>query len=259
MAITDRTRKILWGRAANRCAMCRCVLVINATTVDREAIVGDECHIVSGAPTGPRHEPAFLKEELDLPDNLVLMCRIHHKLIDDQPETFTAAVIREQKANHEAWVVSALSEEEKVARPIRIIPIEPAPTHLARVQSGSRLASILDDAAASEFSHDEPATSQEAEVVASFFQEAQDYADLSGDLDAGDRVAFGFRLSESLRDFEDRGFWLFGTRRRHQLQGGLLEAPIPFPIAVLRAVRAGNPDIVTARIRDGESSAWGDA
>jgi len=54
VAISERTRKLLWGQAASRCAVCRCELVMAATAVDREAIIGEECHIASAAPAGPR-------------------------------------------------------------------------------------------------------------------------------------------------------------------------------------------------------------
>lgn len=239
--------------------MCRCVLVVDATEVDREAVVGDECHIVSGSPSGPRHDADCPQEELDLPDNLILLCKVHHKLIDDQPETFTAPIVRELKTNHELWVSASLSEEERAAKPIRIVPLEPASSHLPRVLSGTALVGILDGAHGSEFSHDELRTPNEADVVAAFLQEAQDYADLSGDLDAGDRVTFAFRLGESLNELEEGGFWLFGMRSKHQLQGGLLDAPSAFPVAVLRVVRADNADILTVPLGMDEQSSAGDA
>ena len=47
MAINDKTRKVLWGRSGNRCAICRRELVLDATTVDDVSVVGEECHIVS--------------------------------------------------------------------------------------------------------------------------------------------------------------------------------------------------------------------
>ena len=54
------------------------------TPVDDESIVGDECHIVSAVSTGPRHDPEFPREKLNDHANLLLLCKVHHKLIDDQ-------------------------------------------------------------------------------------------------------------------------------------------------------------------------------
>ena len=53
------------------------------------------------------------------PDNLVLLCRTHHKMVDDQHETYTAEVLHKIKANHEKWVSSTLTEEKQV-QPVRI-------------------------------------------------------------------------------------------------------------------------------------------
>ena len=63
---------------------------MDAAPQDDESVVGDECHIVSGKPNGPRYGPTFPVDELDSFSNLILLCRVHHKMIDDQSETFTA-------------------------------------------------------------------------------------------------------------------------------------------------------------------------
>jgi hypothetical protein len=108
MAITDKTRKILWGRSGNRCAVCRHELLVDATPADEESVVGDECHIISGKCQGPRYGPTFLLNRLDEPDNLILLCRVHHKMVDDQHETYTTEVLRSLKVNHEKWVSSTV-------------------------------------------------------------------------------------------------------------------------------------------------------
>ncbi len=119
MSISDKTRKVLWGKSGNRCAICRRELVVEATPADDESVVGEECHIVSGKGQGPRHDLAFRTDCLDEPDNLVLLCRTHHKMVDDQHETYTAEVLHKIKANHEKWVSSTLTEEKQV-QPVRI-------------------------------------------------------------------------------------------------------------------------------------------
>ena len=73
MAITDKTRKIFWGRSGNRCAICRRELVIDATSADDESVVGEECHIVSGKGQGPRYNSSVSEERIDDPENLLLL------------------------------------------------------------------------------------------------------------------------------------------------------------------------------------------
>ena len=81
---------------------------MDATPQDNESVVGDECQIISSKPNGPRYDPEFQPEDFDSYSNLILLCRVHHKMIDDQPETFTSDILRQLKANHERWVADAL-------------------------------------------------------------------------------------------------------------------------------------------------------
>ncbi len=101
---------MLWGRAANRCAMpdCRIELVMDASETDDESLIGEECHIVARSPDGPRGDVSFPKERIDKYDNLILLCRVHHKLIDDQPATYTVEKLKQIKSMHEKWVKESL-------------------------------------------------------------------------------------------------------------------------------------------------------
>ena len=101
MTILARSRKLLWGRSGSRCAMCRRELIMAGTTVDDESIIGDECHIVSGVSGGPRYDPDFADEKVDDYSNLLLLCKVHHKLIDDQELEYTASRLTKLKASHE--------------------------------------------------------------------------------------------------------------------------------------------------------------
>ena len=108
MTITDQTRKLLWGRSGRSCAICKCDLFIDATIASEASVVGDECHIVSGQPDGPRYDPTFAAELIDHVSNLLLLCKVHHKMVDDQRETYLAEVLHTIKADHEQWVRLAL-------------------------------------------------------------------------------------------------------------------------------------------------------
>jgi hypothetical protein len=143
MAIADKTRKILWGRSGNRCAICRRELIIDATQTDDESIIGDECHILSAQPQGPRFSTATPPESLDEYNNLILLCRVHHKMVDDQHETYDVELLRQIKAKHEHWVASKLSEKE-VNQPIRLRRVKgETPCHLVRLNSGKDLMRVL--------------------------------------------------------------------------------------------------------------------
>lgn len=101
---------MLWGRAANRCAFpdCKQQLVVESTDTDDETVVGEECHIVAQSKNGPRGESLLAEDQRDKYANLVLMCAVHHKVIDDQPIEYTVDRLREIKRLHETWVRQSL-------------------------------------------------------------------------------------------------------------------------------------------------------
>ena len=120
---------------------------------------------------------------------------------------------------------------------------ENIPTHLTRLTSGRAVLAVVDCACASEFGHDELNSQLEVDLVGGFLQEAQDYGDLSGDLEAGDRVKAAFEMTARLKELEQAGFWVFGEREVRRLEGGV-GAPTPFPVAILQVLRASSPEII---------------
>ena len=254
MAISDKTRKTLWGRSGNRCAVCRHELVIEGTQVDDESVVGDECHIVSGKENGPRYIAGFPASEIDEQSNLILLCRGHHKMVDDQSETYTVEVLSKLKANHEKWVSASLTEEKPIP-PVRISRIEEnIPTHLVQIASGQDLFNILDGSMGYQFDHDAPSSDQEVKLLSNFFQNAQDWGDLVSNQEAGERVKTKFIMNAMVKTLEDAGFLLFGTREIQRVEGGV-GAPSSFPITILRAVRATNPEIRKINVPNNKTEA----
>ena len=110
MAISQKTIKMLWGRAASLCSICRHHLVVDKTEDDNETLIGDMCHIVAEKEDGPRGHSPLTPEQRDEYGNLVLLCRNHHAEIDGQPETFSIERLKTVKADHERWVRDSLSD-----------------------------------------------------------------------------------------------------------------------------------------------------
>lgn len=115
MAISVVTRKLLWGRAGNRCAFesCHQRLTVDlkdpesAILADNGAVIGEEAHIRSGAADGPRHDPTYPREQIDGYENLILLCPTHHTIIDKDGEiAWSVAQLEGIKANHELAVDS---------------------------------------------------------------------------------------------------------------------------------------------------------
>lgn len=244
MPISDKTRKILWGRSGNRCAICKHELIINSTPTDNESIIGDECHIISRQIQGPRHDPSFPEEKLDVYENLILLCRVHHKMIDDQDETYTIDILQQIKSNHETWVSQKLSETEH-PKPLRLRRIKQnIPVFLIRVRTGLEVLKIIENSYASSLEHEELESEEEVEAISQFLQMVQDYGDICMDVEPQDRVRLTYELSNMLNDLERLGLLVFCGREIQVLEGGV-GSPTDWTIAIIRVVRKDSSAIKT--------------
>ena len=72
-------------------------------------MTGHICHIYAVSKAGPRGKSGFTEEDLNSPENLILLCRNHHALVDGQPETYPAEMLKEWKEAHETEMRSRLS------------------------------------------------------------------------------------------------------------------------------------------------------
>jgi hypothetical protein len=69
---------------------------------DGDAIIGEIAHIVGASRQGPRGDEPFDDAERNKHTNLILLCPTHHTIVDDQLRTYSVAVLRQMKADHEA-------------------------------------------------------------------------------------------------------------------------------------------------------------
>ncbi|MFC2045597.1 HNH endonuclease [Chloroflexota bacterium] len=243
MAITDKTRKMLWGRAGNRCAICRRDLVISKTASDEESIVGDECHIISSHANGPRHEPSYPKVGYDTYDNLILLCRNHHKMIDDQWESYSVDYLRRIKSNHELWVSQRLTDYPK-SEQIKIRRIKKnIPAYLVRYTTGRELLNLLLGVYAINTNYDEPDSQEEVKLVGEFLQSIKDLLDIGNDLEYTDQVKESFNLTKSLENLEQAGFFVLGAREIQLLKGETTEL-LDWPVAYISILRKENSEIM---------------
>jgi hypothetical protein len=224
--------------------ICKKELVIDATLEDVESIVGEECHIISARKNGPRYDASFEPEKLDSYENLMLLCRTDHKMVDDQAAAFTVEILRQMKASHEDWVSQRLAEDKK-PQPLRYRRVnENIPDFLQRLSTGKEVLDIVSNAMAYAFEHDELSSQEEVDIVGGFLQTAQDWGDLSDELEAGGRVQTAYDLTQELRELEEAGFFVFGGREVQLLEGGVQPCPSNWPVAILRVLRKENKEVI---------------
>lgn len=109
--ISVKDQKILCLKSGNRCAMPEChkELVVPKTENDPASIIGIIAHIKGENPTSARYDPEMT--ERNYYDNLILVCSDCHKMIDDQPNTYTVEKLHKIKEEHEHWIIESTKGE----------------------------------------------------------------------------------------------------------------------------------------------------
>jgi hypothetical protein len=114
MSISAKDIKILWSRALGRCSMgeCRRRLLTEASDAVSSGVtvLGEHCHIVGEREASPRGVSTLSQTDRDRYPNLILLCAEHHKIIDDDPETWPVERLHQIKADHEIWVESLVPD-----------------------------------------------------------------------------------------------------------------------------------------------------
>jgi hypothetical protein len=105
---TEKTYRLLYAKSGNQCAFPKCRNPIS----DGKILLGQVAHIKAENPGGPRYDSNQTPEERRSYENLVLLCGVHHKFVDDDPEAYTVERLLKMKANHEA---SATKIDDKQA------------------------------------------------------------------------------------------------------------------------------------------------
>ena len=105
---SQTTRRVLDIQSLNQCAYPGCTnpLVEPSTEQSSPVVIGHICHIYAISPSGPRWQEGITERELNSPENLILLCPNHHVVVDCQPETYTAELLKQWKEDHEAEVNS---------------------------------------------------------------------------------------------------------------------------------------------------------
>ncbi|HQO21140.1 MAG TPA: HNH endonuclease [Acidobacteriota bacterium] len=217
MTITDKTRKLLWAGSGKRCAFCKGSLVIEKTQLDQHAIVGEECHIISGSSDGPRFDPNF-KESVDDISNLLLLCSVHHKMVDDQPNSYTPEKLRKIKNDHEKWVESKLKNGEPFKLPEVHLKRSEIPRSLKKINDCKELLGLVAKSDAFYHQYSDDLSKDEVELVGSFLQMVTDWGDFSRDMEPLERVRSEFEIKESFKELDRNGFLVFAALERQVLE-----------------------------------------
>jgi hypothetical protein len=116
MPVDARTKQILWVKAGGVCSSpdCRKPLVKEANAADPVVLLGEIAHIVAQSPGGPRRDSRWQPSQIDVYENLILLCHKCHETVDQQPKTYPVERLLQFKKDHEEWVRTQLSVEERL-------------------------------------------------------------------------------------------------------------------------------------------------
>lgn len=226
MAITDRTRKILWVKAGGRCSICRDQLVTESTDSDDPSVFGEEAHQIAKAPTGPR---SGALADSDSYNNLILLCRKHHKQVDDQVGHYTIERLKEFKRKHEKWVASL--GEPVPPGPVRLVsdPSCPSPKALKVITTGDTLLRLIDGALSFHASRPDNLGDEQQDLIDTFFDVVDGWMTVAGNLDSfGAKREASRSLGEHIKSLADAGFLVGARERCLLLTGGINEEPWPW-------------------------------
>jgi hypothetical protein len=125
----ERTVRGLFARSRNRCAFPRCQ--VQAFDTEKNSLLVEICHIEGNRPNSPRYRAEQSPEDRQGLENLVLLCGVHHKVIDDDDISYTVERLKAMKATHES-----IAEDTPV-------PPEAVSQLIARLASGSMQAGTI--------------------------------------------------------------------------------------------------------------------
>jgi hypothetical protein len=114
--IPPKVQNVLWGRATGRCQYSGCnkLLIGEQISGAHNANKSYIAHIVGDSPVGPRGDPILSPKLAHDPDNLMLVCDAHHRVIDrEMVDAHSIDILRGMKGRHEdrIRIVGAIDED----------------------------------------------------------------------------------------------------------------------------------------------------
>ena len=193
MSISDKVRRELWSKSGNKCALCRTDLFRDGENGSYN--IGEECHIVSEKPNGPRYREGV--KDYDTYDNLVLLCRNHHKAIDDPANfaKYSVEYLIEIKNKHERWVRQRLLEDRNVS--------------LSLINNGNTLVSLLGVGIVRTY-NDNPKSIDEAEYIGNIIDDLTEFTTIMSELEPSDITKKEYEYTQMLGEMATKGLFLFG-------------------------------------------------
>jgi hypothetical protein len=116
---TVATLKRLFAVSSNRCAFPKCAEPL----VHEGKVTGRACHIKGDRPGSARYDETQADEERHSFENLILLCPIHHDVIDADEIAYSVERLHKLKASHEAQTISPPDLSDSDAQQLLVISL----------------------------------------------------------------------------------------------------------------------------------------
>lgn len=227
------TRVVLFAVAGGRCEFDNCNrYLLQHHVTHRAGNFAEMAHIVAFSPDGPRGESDLSTAERNDISNLMILCPICHKLVDDNPQLYPVNTLKEFKRDHEVRI--HMLTEAKADK--QIVPLV-----LKGTIGDSPVAIPVPDmqAAVAPFYLD-PRDVDEIDFTAGAELRTEAYWKAGAEI-IGERV---FRFYERLRQGDRTNISVFAL------------APIPFLVFLGSCLSNKYPTALFQRHRDSEDWKW---
>jgi hypothetical protein len=136
---TVATVKKLFALSRNLCAFPNCAIPIVEPVSGK--VTGRICHINAQSQAGPRYDADQTDADRHSFENVLLLCPIHHDVIDCDPDAYTVERLTTMKTSHESGPVLSEPSDEVVSALLAISNIVTEGSIIASIgQSGGQVA-----------------------------------------------------------------------------------------------------------------------
>ncbi len=96
---SDKIKNLAGRSVGFRCCFpdCNRLLVSRKKNSSELINLAEYAHIAAASPGGPRYDPNLSSDEIKSYDNCIVMCGVHHHLIDNDPSEYTTNKLKEWK------------------------------------------------------------------------------------------------------------------------------------------------------------------
>lgn len=210
------------------------------------------CHKFCGNNMEVHHIKARAEGGQDIYENAIPLCfDCHAEVRQYDPKHPKGIKFTEKELimHRDEWyrkVKQGVKENDKQERiePLKMLhQKEYQNIKLHKIDEGKQLISYIDGICGINYD-EETQTLEEVKLVGEFVQYVKEIMDFDDLIDEPyDRIMSGFNLTQSIKELDDAGFWVFAGKENQKLVGGIGD-PTLFPVLIMRIVRKDSSEII---------------